>query len=79
MNAARKALAREKETLLMRSALARLRLRLAIRRVRASPAVRLASRLTFFARFARAIAAARIVQRALSNRPARKIPVASNS
>jgi hypothetical protein len=79
MNAARTPLAREKETLLVRSALARLRLRLAIQRVHASPAVRLASRIAFFSRVARVVAAARIVQRALSNRPARKIPVTSNS
>ena len=79
MSAARRALALEKETLLMRSALARLRLRLAIRRVHASPAARLASRIAFFSRVARVIAAARMVQRAVSNRPARKIPVASNS
>ena len=79
MSAARTALAREKETLLMRSALARLRLRLAIRRAHASPAARFASRIAFFGRVARVIAAARIVQRAVSNRRPRKIAVTSNS
>ena len=79
MSAAGLALAREKETLLMRSALTRLRLRLAIRRAQASPVVRIASRIAFFARFARVIAAARIVQRAVSNRRARRIPITSNS
>jgi hypothetical protein len=79
MNAARRALALEKETLLMRSALARLRLRLAIQRAHASPAARLASRIAFFGRLARVVAAARIIQRAVSNRPARKIPVTSKS
>ena len=79
MNAARRALALEKETLLMRSALARLRLRLAIQRAHASPAARLASRVAFFGRLARVVAAARIIQRAVSNRPARKISVTSKS
>jgi len=79
MSAARRALALEKETLLMRSTLARLRLRLAIQRAHASPAARLASRIAFFGRLARVVAAARIIQRALSNRPARKIPVTSKS
>jgi len=58
MSAARRALAREKETLLMRSTLARLRLRLAIQRAHASPAARLASRIAFFGRLARVVAAA---------------------
>ena len=79
MNAARRALALEKETLLMRSALTRLRLRLAIQRAHASPAARLASRVAFFGRLARVVAAARIIQRAVSNRPARKISVTSKS
>ena len=79
MSAARRMLAREKETLLMRSTLARLRLRLAIQRAHASPAARLASRIAFFGRLARVVAAARIIQRAVSNRPAPKIPVTSKS
>ena len=67
MSASLETLAREKEILVMRSALCRLRLRLAKQRARGAPAVRLARRIASVVRIAYAVSGA-VRDRAVSNR-----------
>jgi hypothetical protein len=64
MNTTLDTLAREKEILLLRSTLGRLKLRYAAQELRDSRVVVLASRIAFFAKLARVVIYGRIRQRA---------------